>query len=186
MGWGGGVSTECLSAVVLWVSSSSPTAQHFLLGSTWPSLSLARKSASPRPANHGSPPHTASPTGAHHHSTLLSSCPLPHLSVLWHKDHFSWKILEFLPVYFLFFWKKSFWLYFFQCVILLFLSTCSGLQNIGCWTSPSLFICRNTLVRGASVCSSCVLNAKRGSILQSIIDCLFVFKWSCFVFDSIL
>lgn len=31
--WGGGVSTECLSAVVLWVPSDSPTAQHFLLGS---------------------------------------------------------------------------------------------------------------------------------------------------------
>lgn len=29
-------------------------------------------------------------------------------------------------------------------------------------------------VRGASVCSSCVLNAKRGSILQSVIDCLFI------------
>lgn len=33
---------------------------------------------------------------------------------------------------------------------------------------------QNTLVRGASVCSSCVLNAKRGSILQTVIDCLFV------------
>lgn len=52
--------------------------------------------------------------------------------------------------------------------------------NTGCWTSPSLFICRNTLVRGASVCSSCVLNAKQGSILQRDIDCLFVLNWSCF------
>lgn len=34
-GGGGGVSTECLSAVVLWVSSGSlPTVQHFLLSST--------------------------------------------------------------------------------------------------------------------------------------------------------
>ncbi|KAK5865938.1 hypothetical protein PBY51_020168 [Eleginops maclovinus] len=34
VGWGGEVSTECLCAVVLWVSSGSPTAQHLLLGST--------------------------------------------------------------------------------------------------------------------------------------------------------
>lgn len=33
---------------------------------------------------------------------------------------------------------------------------------------------QNTLVKGASVCSSCVLNAKRGSILQTVIDCLYV------------
>lgn len=72
------------------------------------------------------------------------------------------------------------WFDFSVCYIVVFLSTCSGRQNTGCWTSPSLFICRNTLVRGASVCSSCVLNAKRGSILQSIIDCLLVFNWSCF------
>lgn len=40
-GWGwGGVSTECLFAVVLWVSGSSPTVQNFLLGSTWPFLHL--------------------------------------------------------------------------------------------------------------------------------------------------
>lgn len=82
------------------------------------------------------------------------------------------------------FLEKIIWLFFFsffQCVILLFLSTCSGLQSTGCWTSPSLFICRNTLVRGASVCSSCVLNAKWGSILQTVNDCLFVFNWSCFL-----
>lgn len=77
VGWGGGVSTECLFAVVLWVSGGSPTAQHFLLGSTWPFLSLTRKTAPPGLTNHGSLPHTASPLGAHHHSTLLSSCPLP-------------------------------------------------------------------------------------------------------------
>ena len=32
--WGVGVSTECLFAVVLWVSGGSPTVQNFLLGST--------------------------------------------------------------------------------------------------------------------------------------------------------
>lgn len=48
VGWGGGASTECLSAVVLWASSGSPpTAQHFLLGSTWPSLSLVKDKAAP-------------------------------------------------------------------------------------------------------------------------------------------
>lgn len=44
--WGGvgrGSASECLSALVLWVSSSSPTAQHFLLGSTWPSLKSRKK-----------------------------------------------------------------------------------------------------------------------------------------------
>lgn len=70
---------------------------------------------------------------------------------------------------------------FFGCVVLLLCFVYMQWSlNTGCWTSPSLFICRNTLVRGASVCSSCVLNAKRGSILQSVIDCPFVLNWSCF------
>lgn len=95
VGWGGGVSTECLFAVVLWMSSGSPTAQHFLLGSTWPSLSLAWKTDPPGLANHGSLPHTRhlqqGPT------TTRPCChpalsPTSHLSVLWHKDHFSWKM----------------------------------------------------------------------------------------------
>lgn len=86
VGWGGGVSTECLSAVVLWVSGGSPTAQHFLLGPapspTWLTFSLARKRLL-----WGWPitalwPHTASLTRARHHSTLPLSCPPPSLSSL--------------------------------------------------------------------------------------------------------
>lgn len=41
---------------------------------------------------------------------------------------------------------------------------------------PSLFICRNTLIRGASVSSSCVLNAKRGLMLLTVIDCRLLLK----------
>lgn len=74
-------------------------------------------------------------------------------------------------------------LFFFLNVLFCFFVYMQWSTNLpGCWISPSLFICRNTLVRGASVCSSCVLNAKRGSILQSVIDCLFLclnWSWSC-------
>lgn len=59
----GGVSTECLSAVVLWVSSGSPPPKRST--SSWAPLDppLRRNAAPPRPANHGSLPHTASPAG---------------------------------------------------------------------------------------------------------------------------
>lgn len=81
--WGeeGGVSTECLSAVVLWVSGGSPTAQHFLLGPAPSPTGLAFSLAGKR-LLWGWPitalrPHAASPTRARHHSTLPLSCPPP-------------------------------------------------------------------------------------------------------------
>lgn len=81
---GRGASAECLSAVVLWVSSSSPTAQHFLLGSTWPTLSLARKSSSSKTgqsrlsATHGiSNRGRGGERGVCHCSTLLLFLPSP-------------------------------------------------------------------------------------------------------------
>lgn len=132
--------------------------------------------APPRLANHGSPSHMAFPTSlgrggrrglfldiSQFFDTLAGRC----------NSHISG--ILFCQCAFYFFGKDHLTLFFSVCYIIVCLHG-SGLQNAGCWTSPSLFICRNTLVRGASVCSSCVLNAKWGSILQSVIDCLFVFK----------
>lgn len=83
-GWGwGGVSTECLFAVVLWVSGSSPTVQNFLLGSTWPFLHLKQ---SPPPHNW---PIVALCRPQH---LPRGGSTSPYLSVLWHRDHFSWKM----------------------------------------------------------------------------------------------
>lgn len=58
----------------------------------------------------------------------------------------------------------------------MFSPTCSGPH-----ANSSLFICRNTLLQGASVRSSCVLNAKYGSILRTFIDCLFVLTVFCYM-----
>ncbi len=178
------------SASLLWSSgcqAAAPTAQHFLPGSTWPSLSLARKSSSSKTSQSRLSATHGISNGGGGGPPLIDPAVVPALSPI--SQFFNTKITlagrcnshisgNFCQCTFYFF-EKIIWLYFFQCVILLLLSTCSGLQNTGYWTSPSLFICRNTLVRGASVCSSCVLNAKRGSILQSVIDCLFVLNWSC-------
>lgn len=104
VGRGGGGSTECLSAVVLWVSAGwfarsdgDPATQHFLLGWHQAPLdppSVWQEAAPPRLANHGTQPHMGFSDRACQHSTLLSTCPLSHLSVLWHKDHFSWKMKQ--------------------------------------------------------------------------------------------
>lgn len=100
-GGGGGVSTECLSAVVLWVSSGSlPTVQHFLLSSTWPlpqshQEKKTRKNKKKRGTSEDWPI-----TALRHRKHLqqrvgwgVDPWPRPHLSALWHKDHFSWKML---------------------------------------------------------------------------------------------
>lgn len=96
VGWGEGVSTECLFAVVPCVWSGSPTVQHFLLGFRLTLPQSGKIAALSRLASCIPLPHAASllatPPHPPPHLTLLSSCPLPHLSVVWHKDHFSWKM----------------------------------------------------------------------------------------------
>lgn len=129
LGWGEGGSTECLSAVVTWVSMD-------LLGLVCP--------VSQRPCHStyswaGTEPHWARPqpgrkwllqdwpimapvssTAPCQHSTLLLSwsCTLsPPLLLLSHKDHFSWKLRL------SYFCQCSFYFsrYFFFFLVLLFL-----------------------------------------------------------------
>lgn len=88
---------ECpLSASLLWSSGCQAAAPQRSTSSRAPldpPSVWQRKAAPPRLANHGSPPHTASPMGGP--ATTRPCCRpalSPHLSVLWHKDHFSWKM----------------------------------------------------------------------------------------------
>lgn len=90
----GGEGEHPLSASLLWSFGCQAAApQHST--SSWapldPPLVSQEKAAPPRLANHGSPPHTAFPTGGGSATArpCCCSCHLPHLSVLW---HFSWKM----------------------------------------------------------------------------------------------
>lgn len=75
-------------------------------------------------------------------------------------SHISGNLLPVCLLVFCFFlnsFEKIMWLSVCRCVILCLRWS----ANAGCWTSPSLFICRNTLVRGASVGSVLCIECKR-------------------------
>lgn len=159
--WGGEHLTECLLSAVLGVSSRSPTAQHLLPHSVWPTWSTRKQLLQDWPI--AALYHTRRfPKGGEgvRGPPLLDPAVVPAASPVPQffdtlagrcNSHISGNLL---PVCFFFFLNDYYFLLK-RSRVFMFVSSLCWLRwstNTGCWTGPSLFICRNTFFGQRCLC----------------------------------